>query len=334
MKKAASDDKVERAAIFLMSVNSEDAAKLLKYLGPKEVHKLGASMASLENIDLKTVNQIYSEFIIEAENKTSIGLNKDEQIRKVFVSALGEDKANNVIDKILMGANTKGLDSLKWMDAKSIAEIIRHEHPQIQSIILSYLDPDHAAEVLMSLDERVRIELIMRISMQESIQPAAIDELNNVMEKQVASTVSSQLKPIGGIKRAADILNFVGGDVETSILVGLKEKDENLANDIQDLMFIFDNIKTIDDRGIQVLLREVKTDTLVIALKAVDEEIKDKIFRNMSKRASELLKDDIEVKGPVRLSEVEAAQKEILAVAKALADQGKIMLGNKSEEMV
>lgn len=334
MKKAASDDKVERAAIFLMSVNSEDAAKLLKYLGPKEVHKLGASMAALENIDQKTVNQIYSDFIMEAENKTSIGLNKDEQIRKVFVTALGEDKANNVIDKILMGANTKGLDSLKWMDAKSIAEIIRHEHPQIQSIILSYLDPDHAAEVLMSLDERVRIELIMRISMQESIQPAAIDELNTVMEKQVASTVSNQTKPIGGIKRAADILNFVGGEVESTILGGLKEKDEDLANEIQDLMFIFDNIKTIDDRGIQVLLREIKTDTLVVALKAVDEEIRDKIFRNMSKRASELLKDDIEVKGPVRLSEVEAAQKEILTVAKSLADQGKIMLGNKSEEMV
>ncbi|MGE3319265.1 MAG: flagellar motor switch protein FliG [Candidatus Berkiella sp.] len=334
MKKPASDDKVERAAIFLMSVNSEDAAKLLKYLGPKEVHKLGASMATLENVDLKTVTQIYSEFIMEAENKTSIGLNKDEQIRKVFVSALGEDKANNVIDKILMGANTKGLDSLKWMDAKSIAEIIRHEHPQIQSIILSYLDPDHAAEVLMSLDERVRIELIMRISMQESIQPAAIDELNKVMEKQVASTVMSQAKPIGGVKRAADILNFVQGDVETSILGGLKEKDESLANEIQDLMFIFDNIKTIDDRGIQVLLREVKTDTLVVALKAADDEIKDKIFRNMSKRAAELLKDDMEVKGPVRLSEVEAAQKEILTVAKSLADQGKILLGNSKEEMV
>jgi flagellar motor switch protein FliG len=334
MKKAASDDQIERAAIFLMSVSSEDAAKLLKYLGPKEVHKLGIAMAALENIDKKTVNQIYSDFISEAENKTSIGLNKDEQIRKVFVSALGEDKANNVIDKILMGANTKGLDSLKWMDAKGIAEIIRNEHPQIQAIILSYLDPDHAAEVLMALDEKARIELIMRISMQESIQPSAIDELNSVMEKQVASIVMNQTKPIGGIKRAADILNFIGGDIENSILSSLKEKDETLANDIQELMFIFDNIKAIDDRGIQVLLREIKTDTLVIALKAVDEEIKEKIFKNMSKRAAELLKDDLEVKGPVRISEVEAAQKEILTVAKSLADQGKIMLGNKSEEMV
>lgn len=334
MKKAASDEHVQKAAIFLMSVNSDDAAKLLKYLGPNEVHKLGVAMAALENVDSKTVNQIYSEFIVEAESKTSIGLNKDEQIRKVFVTALGEDKANNIIDKILISSNTKGLDSLKWMDAKAIAEIIRHEHPQIQAIILSYLDPDHAAEVLMSLDEKVRIEVIMRISLQESIQPAAIDELNSVMEKQVASTVKNQTKPIGGVKRAADILNFVGGDVETTILGALKEKDEELANEIQDLMFIFDNIKSIDDRGIQLLLREVKTDTLVVALKAVDEEIKNKIFKNMSKRAGELLKDDLEVKGPVRLSEVEAAQKEILTVAKALADQGKIMLGNKSEEMV
>ncbi|MCS5711425.1 flagellar motor switch protein FliG [Candidatus Berkiella aquae] len=334
MRKAASDEGAHKAAIFLMSVSSEDAAKLLKFLGPKEVHKLGVSMAALENVDNKTVTQIYSEFIVEAESKTSIGLNKDEQIRKVFVTALGEDKANNVIDKILIGGNTKGLDSLKWMDAKAIADIIRDEHPQIQAIILSYLDPDHAAEVLNSLDEKVRIDLVMRISMQDSIQPAAIDELNSVMEKQVSNIIMNQTKTIGGIKRAADILNFVSGDVETTILGAVKERDEELANQIQDLMFIFDNIKSIDDRGIQMLLREVKTDTLVIALKAADNEIKDKIFKNMSKRAGELLKDDLEVKGPVRISEVEAAQKEILMIAKSLADQGKIMMGNKSEEMV
>ncbi len=334
MKKAPEAETLERAAIFLMSLHSDDAAKLLKYLGPKEVQKLGMAMVNLEKIDNKTVHQIYNDFILETENQTSIGLNKDEQIRKVMISALGEEKANSIIDKILVGSNTKGIETLKWMDAKSIAEIIHIEHPQIQAIILSYLEPDQAAEVMMCLDEKIRLDLVMRISMQETIQPAALDELNKIMEKQMQTSKVSHPKTVGGVKCAANILNYLDASVETDLMEALKEKDEALATQIQDLMFIFENLMTIDDRGIQTLLREVKTDTLVVALKGADTDLQEKIFKNMSKRASALLKDDIEAKGPVRVSEVEKAQKEILVIAKNLADAGKIMMGAKSEEMI
>jgi len=333
MKKELSKE-VEQAAIFLMSLPSEDAAKLLSYLGPKEVHQLGLAMASLDHVDKKTVNKIYSDFIIESENQTSIGVEKDQQIRKVLITALGEEKANTVIDKILLGKESKGLDTLKWMDAKTIAEMIRYEHPQIQAIILSYLDAEQSAQVLSSFEEKVRLDLIMRICAQESIQPQAIEELNSVMESQVINTKINQSRSIGGVKRAADILNFVDVNVESSLLGNMEEKNKPLAKEIRELMFVFDDLKTIDDRGMQALLREIKTDTLVIALKAADQILKDKFFKNMSKRAADLLKDDLEIKGPMRIQEVEAAQKEILAFAKNLADEGKLVLGSKEGEMI
>ncbi|MBS0288356.1 MAG: flagellar motor switch protein FliG [Proteobacteria bacterium] len=334
MKKGPESETVDKAAIFLMSLPSDDAAKLIKYLGPKEVQKLGEAMVKLEKVDNKTVHQIYNDFIVENESQTSIGLNKDEQIRRVMIGALGEDKANNIIDKILINTNTKGVETLRWMEPKQIAELIHAEHPQIQSIILSFLEPEQAAEVLMCLDEKVRLDLILRISMQEAIQPAALEELNKMMERQSVSKKVTPTKPVGGLKCAANILNFVEPSAETDLMEALKEKDEQLATQIQDLMFVFENLLTVDDRGIQTLLREVKTDTLVVALKGADVELKDKIFKNMSKRAAALLQDDLEAKGPVRLSEVEKAQKEILVIAKTLADAGKITMGANSEEMI
>lgn len=333
MKKGPEAETLERAAIFMMSLNSDDAAKLLKYLGPKEVQKLGMAMVNVDKVDNKTVHQIYNDFILETESQTSIGLNKDEQIRKVMIGALGEDRANSIIDKILVG-NNSGIDALKWMDSKSIAEIIHLEHPQIQAIILSYLEPEQAAEVVMCLDEKVRLDLIMRISMQESIQPAALDELNRIMDKQMSASKITHPKPVGGLKCAANILNYIEPAIETDLMEALREKDEQLATQIQDLMFVFDNLLNIDDRGIQTLLREIKTDTLVVALKGAEPDVKEKIFKNMSKRASALLKDDLEAKGPVRISDVEKAQKEILTIAKGLADTGKITLGVRSEEMI
>ncbi len=334
MKKGPENEQLNKAAIFLMSLKSEDAAKLLKFLGPKEVQKLGMAMANLDHVDKKTVTTIYSDFINQTESQTSIGLNKEEQIRNVLITALGEEKANNIVDKIISGSNSKGLENLKWMDARSIAEIIHFEHPQIQAIVLSYLDADQAAEVLACLDEKVRLDLIMRISVQESVQPAALDELNRIMESQLSTSKINQTKMVGGVNCAASILNFLEPSIETDLMDALREKDEELANQLQDLMFVFDNLKAVDDRGIQTLLREVKTDTLVVALKGADAELKEKIFKNMSKRAGELLKDDLEAKGPVRLSDVEASQKEILVIAKSLADSGKINLGSSKEEMV
>lgn len=330
----AEDEKVKQAAILLMSLSSEDAAKVLKFLQPKEVQKVGMAMAALENVDNKTIQKIYTDFIIETNNQSSIAMNKDEQIRNVLISALGEDKANTIINKILTSSNSKGLETLKWMDAKAIADIIRLEHPQIQSIIISYLEPDQAAEVLANVDDDSRLDIMMRVSNQESIQPSAFEELSKLMENQVATRKNIQTKTLGGLQCAANIINFMDKKIETELMDSLREVNDNLANRIQELMFVFDNLKSVDDRGMQTLLREVDTNTLVLAMKGTDDELKEKIFKNMSKRAALLLKDDLEAKGPVRLTEVEIAQKSILSVAKNLADSGKITLGTNNEEMV
>jgi len=326
---------IEKAAILLMSLEPEQASNIMKHLGPKEVQKLGLAMSTVKNVEKDRVNSVIHSFIDDAKKLTSLGVDSDQYIRTVLVDALGQEKASNVIDKILLGANTKGLDTLKWMEPKTVADIIRNEHPQIQNIVLSHLEPDQAADVLMLFPERTRLDLIMRISTQETIQPSALQELNSIMEKQLSGAPAVASRVIGGIKSASEILTFLDSGVEGEILEGIKEKDEDLAQEIQELMFIFDNLLDVDDRGIQALLREVTSDILILALKGADDEIKEKIFTNMSKRAAELLKDDLEAKGPVRISEVEAAQKEILTVAKRMADSGEISLGGKGgEEMV
>ena len=325
---------VDKAAILMLSLGEETAAEVLKHMGPKEVQVLGMQMASLRNIGKGAVEDVVDEFLDKVEEQTGIGIGTEDYIRSTLKSALGDDKAGALIDRILAGANTKGLDTLKWMDARSVADVIRFEHPQIQSIVLSYLDPDQSAEVLQILPEKVRVDLALRISALEAVQPDALQELNDIMEKQFTGSGSTQSRQIGGVKKVADIMNFMDGANEALIMDSIKETDEDLAQKIEDLMFVFDNLSDVDDRGIQALLREISTDTLVIALKACDEEIKEKIFKNMSKRAAELMRDDLEAMGPVKLSEVEAAQKEILTVARRMADSGEIVLGGGGEEMV
>ena len=326
---------VMRAAIFLMNLNNEDASEILKHLGPKQVQRLGLAMANITNIDKNQLDGVMSEFLEHSGQQTSLGINSDEYIRDVLTNALGEEKAGGMLDRILQGGNTKGLDTLKWMEARAVADVIRLEHPQIQSIVLSYLAPDHAAEVLSFFDERTRLDLILRISSLESVHPVALQELNDIMEKQFLGKSSGSNRNFGGIQTSADIMNFLDSAIEADLMSEIKERDADLGQNIQDLMFVFDNIVDIDDRGIQSLLREVSTDTLILALKSADISVKDKIFTNMSKRAAELLKDDLEAKGPVKVSEVESAQKEILAVARKMADAGEISLGGKGgEEMV
>lgn len=325
---------VDKAAILMLSLGEETAAEVLKHMGPKEVQMLGMQMASLKNIGKGAVEDVVDEFLEKVEEQTGIGIGTEDYIRSTLKSALGDDKAGALIDRILAGANTKGLDTLKWMDARSVADVIRFEHPQIQSIVLSYLDPDQSAEVLAQLPEKVRVDLALRISALEAIQPDALQELNDIMEKQFTGSGSTQSRQIGGVKKVADIMNFMDGANESLIMDSIKESDEDLAQQIEDLMFVFDNLVDVDDRGIQALLREISTDTLVVALKACEEDIKEKIFKNMSKRAAELMRDDLDAMGPVKLSEVEAAQKEILTVARRMADSGEIVLGGGGEEMV
>lgn len=259
----------------------------------------------------------------------------EDYIRNVLVGALGQEKAAGIIDRILLGGNSKGLESLKWMDPRAVSDLISNEHPQIIAIILSYLDSDHASAVLGEFPEKVRADILIRIATMEGVQPAAMKELNDTLELQLKGGSGVQSSNIGGVKTAANILNFMEGGADAGIMEKVKELDEDLGQEIQDLMFVFDNLIDVDDRGIQTILREVATDTLLLAMKASDEDLKEKIFNNMSKRAAEMLRDDLEAKGPVKLSEVEGAQKEILSIARRLADEGQIVLGaSAGEEMI
>lgn len=323
---------VQRAAVLLMSMGSSNAAEVLKHLNPKEVQSLGAAMATLDNVNKATMEVVMDQFITEVNNQTSVGIGSEDYIRDMMVNALGEDKATSMIDRILLGSGNKGLESLKWMDARSVAEVIRLEHPQIIAIVLSYLDPDQSSEVLKMLPERARPDILMRIASLEGIPPSALQELDKIMEKQFSGTQNVSQNTMGGFKTAANILNFMDSAIESSIMESIGEHDQEMQDSISELMFVFENLNEVDDRGIQSLLREISTDTLTLALKGADEGLKDKILKNMSKRASEMLREDMEARGPVRLSEVETAQKEILSTARRLADDGEINLGGSGGE--
>jgi len=326
----------ERAAILLLTLGEQYASEVLKHMGPKEVQKLGSSMAALSNVSKDQVGTVLSDFCTTVDNQTALGVGSDDYIRNVLVSALGEDKASGVLDRILAGSNSKGLEALKWMEARSVAEIIRLEHPQIIAIVLAYLDSDQSAEVLALFPERVRVDVLMRVATLDGIQPSALHELDEIMERQFSGDNTSNVKSssVGGIKTAANILNNMDTSIEAGLLEKVKEADGDLGQKIQDHMFVFENLLEVDDRGIQSLLREVSSENLLLALKGADQEMKDKIFKNMSKRAAEMLRDDLEAKGPVKLSEVEAAQKEILTVARRMADAGQLALGGSGEEYV
>ncbi len=322
----------ERAAIFMMSLGEQSAAQVLKHMSPKEVQKIGSVMATLNNVPNEKVEFVIGAFVESANTQSAVGVDPDEFIRNMLINALGEDKASSVIDRILTNKSSKGLDSLKWMDPKSVADVVKNEHPQIIAIVLSYLDSGHAAEILQYLPERSRSDVLMRIATLEGVPPAALQELNEILEKQFSGSSGLQKSGVGGIKIAADILNFMDADSETAITEAITELDEELAQEIQGLMFVFDNLLTIDDRGIQAILRDVQSEQLITALKGADNAIKEKIFGNMSSRAADMMREDLEAKGPVRLKDVEDAQKEILAVAQRLADSGDISLGGKGDD--
>ncbi len=325
-------DGVEKAAILLLSLSEEDAAQILKHLEPKQVQKVGMAMASIEDLNQAKISAVHRLFIEQIQNFSTIGFQSEDFIRRALTAALGEEKASNLIDQIILGGGAKGLDSLKWMDSKQVANIIRNEHPQIQTIVLSYLEPEQSAEILSQFPEKVRLDLTMRIANLEAVQPAALQELNEIMEKQFAGQAGAQAAKMGGLKAAADIMNYLDTNIEGQLMDSIREHDEEMAQQIQDLMFVFENLLEVDDRAIQAILREVQQDVLMKALKGADDNLKEKILKNMSKRAAEMLADDLEAMGPVRVSEVETAQKEILSTARRLADAGEIMLGGGGGE--
>jgi len=326
-----SEEGLRKSAALMLALGQEEAAEVMKYLGPKEVQRLGSAMATLGHLSREQMESVLNEFKQETEGRVSLG-DSEEYLRTVLRKALGDDKATHIIERILHGQDNSGIESLKWLDASSIADMIRNEHPQIIATIMVHLDRDHASEVLQLLPERLRNDVMMRIATLEGVQPLAMRELNDVLTRLLAGGDHTKKGALGGVKAAADILNYMGGAVEASVLASIREYDSELAQKIQDQMFTFDNILDLDDRSIQMLLREVQSESLIVALKGTSQEMRDKIFKNMSSRAAEALREDLEAKGPVRLSEVEAEQKEILKIVRRLADEGQIVLGGKGGE--
>jgi flagellar motor switch protein FliG len=326
---------VERAAILLLTLGESEAAEILKHMGAKDVQRLGRTMAELANVSRDEVRDVLGQFTSAVDKQTSLGVGGDEFVRKVLVNALGEEKAASLMDRISLGGQRKGLEALKWMSARAVADLVRNEHPQIIAIVLSYLDSDQSAEVLACYVPEVRADLVMRVATLDGIQPSALAELDEMMEKQFAAAGGSgKSSSLGGLKVAAEIVNLLDGSVGTTLMTDIGKADERLSQSIQDLMFVFDDLVEVDDRGMQELLRQVPADKLLVALKGVGEAFKTKVFKNMSQRAAEMLKSDLESKGPVRLADVEAAQKEILIAARKLSDAGSISLGGKGEEYV
>ncbi len=326
------DEGIKKSAILLMSLGETEAANVFKYLSPKEVQKLGSAMSTLNNVTRNEIESVLNEFKQEASEKTALGEDSNAYIRKVLTNALGDEKAANLIDRILHGGDTSGIESLKWMDGPSIAELIKNEHPQIIATILVHLERDQASEILSLFTERLRNDTLLRIATLDSIQPDALRDLNDVLIKLMSGSNNIRKAPMGGIRTAAEILNFMPTVQESSVIDNVKQYDDDLAQQIMDQMFVFDNLIEIDDHGIQLILREVQSESLIVALKGAQEGLRDKIFKNMSKRAAEALKEDLESKGPVRVSEVEAEQKEILKAVRQLADDGQIVLGGKGED--
>jgi flagellar motor switch protein FliG len=291
-------------------------------------------MQKLENVSKEEVQAVISDFSSSVEGQTSVGVGTEDFLRTVLVDALGQEKASGIIDRITVGRSTKGLESLKWMDARAVAELIRLEHPQIIAIVLAYLEPDQSAEVLTQLPANMRSDIIVRIATLDGVQPSALTELDDIMEKTFAGKGTTRTSALGGAKAAANIINNLEPSVEGVVMEQITQADEALGSRIQDLIFVFDNLMEIDDRSMQELLRQVASDKLLLAMKGCDEAMKAKIFKNMSQRAAEMLKDDLESKGPVKISEVEGAQKEILQTARKLAEAGTIQLAGKGDEYV
>ena len=324
----------DRAAVLLLLLGEQEAANIIKYMDPKEVQRIGAAMVSAADMSQEAVNFVLDEFVSTLKNQTSLGLGTSDYVEDVLRRALGEDKAASVMGRILPGQASKGLDILKWMDARAIADMVRNEHPQVIAIILSVLEFEVAADVLQFLPQAVRPEIMQRVAALETVQPAAMLELESIMKKQFSNNSSARSSSVGGVKQAAKIMNFVKVDMESQIMEGLSNLDEDIMLQIQDNMFTFENLVDVDNRAIQAIMRNVDQDLLMTALKGASEFVKEKFFDNMSSRARVMFIDDMEAKGPLRISDVEEAQKNIMRTARKLSDAGELVLAGRGDDFV
>ena len=326
------EDGTQDAAVLLMSLGEAEAAEVFKHLSPKEVQKLGEAIAKTKSITRDRVDQVVEKFLLEAQSQSLMVTDSGDYVRSVLKLALGDDKATLLIDRILQGGDTSGIESLKWMDSLSVAELLRSEHPQIVAAILVHLDFDQAADVLKNLSERQRNEVMLRIATMEGIQPTALKDLNEVLFQVLSGSDKVRKSSLGGIKAAAEMINLMGTNIEGTVIESIRNHDPDLAQKIMDKMFVFDDLIKLDAKSIQMVLKEVASDTLIAALKGAQPELKEKILGNMSSRAAETLREDLESKGPMRLSEVEAQQKEILKTVRRLSDEGQIVIGGGADD--
>jgi flagellar motor switch protein FliG len=326
------EDGTQDAAVLLMSLGEVEAAEVFKHLSPKEVQKLGEAIARTKSITRDRVDQVVDKFVLEAASQSLLVSDSGDYVRSVLKLALGDDKATLLIDRILQGGDTSGIESLKWMDSLSVAELLRSEHPQIVAAILVHLDFDQAADVLKNLTERQRNEVMLRIATMEGIQPTALKDLNEVLFQVLSGGDKVRKSSLGGIKTAAEMINLMGTNIEGTVIESIRNHDADLAQKIMDKMFVFDDLIKLDNKSIQMVLKEVASDVLIAALKGAQPELKELILSNMSSRAAETLREDLESRGPMRLSDVEAQQKEILKTVRRLADEGQIVIGGGADD--
>ena len=322
------EEGLEKAALLLLTLGPDAAAEVLRQLGPREVQKLSLKMSEMPAQTRDRVMPLLME--VDAHFGKGAMIQPDEaQLREMLTKALGDERAGHLLARMMSGSDTAGIESLKWMDAATAADLIKNEHPQIIATILVHLEFDQAGEILKHFTDRLRNDVVLRIATLDGVQPAALKELNDALTRMLSGASNVKKAAMGGIRHAAEILNFVGSTHETAVIDNVREYDPELAQKILDVMFVFENLLDIDDRGIQTLLREIQSDSLIIALKGAPPELREKVFKNMSSRAAEMLREDLEARGPVRLSEVEAEQKEILKIVRRLAEEGQLMLGGK-----
>jgi flagellar motor switch protein FliG len=323
---------VEDAAIMLMSIGEEEASEVFKHLMPREVQRLGETIAKLKAVPRERYERVVEDFLKLASAEHMLVADSDEYVRSVLRKALGDEKASLLLERILAGNDVTGIESLKWMEAQSVAELLRNEHPQIVAAILVHLEYDQTAQILKQLPDRMRNEVLMRVATLDGIQPAALKDLNEVLSNMLAGSDRTRKSQLGGVKSAAEILNMMGSSMETTVLDYIRESDGELAQKIMDNMFTFDDMIKLDDKSIQMVLKEVQSESLVISLKGATPELRERIFKNMSSRAAETLREDLETRGPIKVTDVEAEQKELLKIVRRLVESGEISLGGGSDD--
>lgn len=324
----------ERSAILLMVLGEEEASKVLQHMTPEELQSLGSAMTSIQDISQQEIYNVMSTFVVDTKDMTPLDLGSYDYLKKVLKGALGNNKAKNVLSKIVLSPDAKGIEVLKWMSAEAIVDFIQSEHPQIIATLLTQLEGELAGQVLALLDNSVKSNVIERIALMEDVNSEALQELDDLIDEYFKKEKPDKISSIGGPSIAANILNNIKPDIESSIMEDINSRDKALGEKIKGLMFVFDNLLDIDDRGMQTILRDAPQDKLVLALKGASPDVREKIFKNMSKRAAEMLRDDLETAGPAKLSEVEDAQKDVLEVALRLAEEGKIVLGAGGDDFL